>query len=65
MIGQPDKCRPVSDERPVDRKAEGDNHSHRYLVEFNDVVAMEVQLRFVLDQKDRVVLVEMEGAQWK
>jgi hypothetical protein len=49
----------------VDRKAEGDNRSHRYLVEFKDVVAMEVQLRFVLDQKNRVVLVEMEGVQWK
>ena len=49
----------------VDRKAEGDNHSHRYLVEFKDVMAMEVQLRFVLDQKNRVVLVEMEGVQYK
>jgi hypothetical protein len=49
----------------VDRKAEGDNHSHRYLVEFNDVMAMEVQLRFVLDQKNRVVLVEIEGVQYK
>lgn len=49
----------------VDRKAEGDNHSHRYLVEFKDVTAMEVLLRFVLDQKNRVVLVEMEGVQYK
>ena len=48
----------------VDRKAEGDNHSHRYLVEFKDVMPMEVQLRFVLDQKNRVVLVEMEGVQY-
>jgi len=49
----------------VDRKAEGDKHSHRYLVEFKDVMAVEVQLRFVLDQKNRVVLVEMEGVQYK
>jgi Protein of unknown function (DUF1579) len=27
------------------RKPEGDYHSHRYLVEFKDVMAMEVQLR--------------------
>ena len=26
----------------VDRKPEGDNHSHRYLVVFKDVMAMEV-----------------------
>jgi hypothetical protein len=45
----------------VDRKGEGDKHSHRYLVEFKDVMAMEVQPRFVLDHKNRVVLVEMEG----
>jgi hypothetical protein len=33
--------------------------------ENNDVMPMEVQLRFVLDQKNRVVLVEMEGVQYK
>ena len=49
----------------VDRKAEGDNHSHRYLVEFKDVMAMEVQLRFVLDRRNRVVFVELEGVQYK
>ena len=49
----------------VDRKAEGDNHSHRYRVEFKDVMAVDVQLRFVLNQRNRVALMEMEGVQWK
>ncbi|AGA24956.1 C45 family peptidase [Singulisphaera acidiphila] len=49
----------------VERKAEGENHSHRYLVGFKDVMEVEVQLRFVLDQKDRVVLVELEGIEYK
>jgi hypothetical protein len=49
----------------VDRKVEGDKCSHRYLAEFKDVMAMELQLRFVLDQNNRVDLVELEGVQWK
>jgi hypothetical protein len=49
----------------VDRKTEGDHRSHRYLVEFKDVMAVEVQLRFELDQKNRVALIEIEGVQYK
>ena len=49
----------------VDRNAEGDKHSHRYRVAFKDVMLVEVQLRFVLGQKNRVALIEIEGAQWK
>jgi hypothetical protein len=49
----------------VDRKPEADNHSYRYLVGFKDVMAMEIQLRFVFDQKNRVVLIELEGIEYK
>lgn len=49
----------------VDRKAEGGKRSDRYLAEFDGVMAMELQLRFVLDQNNRVDLVELEGVQWK
>ena len=38
--------------------------SHRYLVEFKDVMAMELQLHFVLDRNNQVDLVELEGVQW-
>jgi len=49
----------------VDHNAEGDKRSHRYRVEFKDAMVVEVQLRVVLDRKNRVALIEMEGAQWK
>ena len=38
----------------VDRKAEGDNHSHRYLVEFKDVMALEVLLRRLFVARPRI-----------
>jgi hypothetical protein len=49
----------------VDRKPEGGNSGYRYLAKFEDVMPMELQVRFVLDQENKVVLVELEGIQWK
>lgn len=49
----------------VDHKPAGDNRSLRYRVEFNDVMPMDMQLRFMLDQNNRIALLELEGVQWK
>lgn len=46
----------------VHRSAEGDKRSLRYRVEFKDVVVL---LRVVLDQQNKVALIETEGGQWK
>lgn len=71
---KPDGVRAVTDLKPfgkmesltlVDRNAEGDKRSYRYRVEFKNGMVVEVQLHFVLDQKNRVALIETEGVQWK
>lgn len=49
----------------VDHSLEGDNQSNRYRVGFKDVMAMEVQLRFVLDSKDKIALIELEGMNYQ
>ena len=46
----------------AERSAEGDKRSRRYLVECK---AATVLMRLVLDQKNKLALVEMEGTQWK
>jgi len=46
----------------VDRWAEGSKRSYRYIVEFKNVRALQ---RFVLDEHDKIALIQSEGGERK